>query len=215
MGQLPTDLRLLDATVCACSDESVPRALISAEQMLMLPPWVSCDVLKPREPVRVLIRIAPDGGVDPLAVQRAEASTPIPLGPRIASEIVVLGAVILVAAIVFRVYWLLAVPGSLLFVQAALSERRRRAVRWFRSAEEMPPDVLSFNSGRRAAASTVEVAWACPCSQQREAGKRARRIAEAAVYSPTRARGDSRACSSRTNKLIGESSNSTPHWRQY
>jgi hypothetical protein len=193
MGQLPTDLRILDAIVCACIDESGPRALIATEQMLMLPPWVSCDVLKPRDPVRVLIRIAPDGGVDPLAVQRAQANTPIPLGPRIAPEIVVLGAVILIAAIVFRVYWLLAVPGSLLFVQAALSERRRRAVRWFRAAEEMPPDLLSYRSGRRAAASTVEVTWACPCSRQRETGKRVRQLAEAAVHSPKQANGLSRS----------------------
>jgi hypothetical protein len=151
MGQLPTDLRLLDATVCACSDEGGPRALIAAERMLMLPPWVSCDMLKPHEPVRVLIRVTPDGGVDLLAVRRAQASSPIPLSPRLAPEIVVLGAAILVAAVVFRVYWLLAVPGSLLFVQAALSERRRSAVRWFRSAEEMPSSHVAADVQERVA----------------------------------------------------------------
>jgi hypothetical protein len=143
MGRLPTNLQLLEAEVRECGEGHGSLALIVAGQIVILPPWVSYSVSKPREYVRVLIRTAPDGGVDPLVIQRSEEHTLIPLSPRIAPEVLALGAAILLTGIFAQVWWLLAIPGSLALVQWALRERRRRALGWFSSAETtcvpMPP----------------------------------------------------------------------------
>jgi hypothetical protein len=135
MGRLPTNLRLLEAEVRECGESYGSLALIVAGQTVILPPWGSCSVLRPGELVRVLIRSAPDGGLDPLIVQRSADPALVPLSPRIAPEIFVLGAAILAISIFSQIWWLLAVPVSLALVQGALSARRRRALRWFRLAE--------------------------------------------------------------------------------